>query len=881
MSKTKLDRNSTSFQLELNTFLKSAKWDSTYDFLKYYQNITRIYFKQVEVDSRGLLITHQMGLGKSILAIAIAMDAIEAGQAVIVMLTKSLQSNMEGAIRKYVHMRGEHEPNYFLARFPPDELDRWIKRHFSFVSMNASNMLKQVNRAAEGMSAAEIDKVLEARLGELTKMASLDGKLLIVDEAHNLFRAITNGSKNGMGLYDMVMRSKGLKLVFLTGTPITNDPFEVVPCFNMLGGSRIPVLPGNYKDFNAYFVDAELGRIKNKEKFQNRILGLVSNVTHASRSVIESENRAEFPNDLGTFIVRVPMQPEQFAVYQLARDKEKDEGSTGGPGGNKVRFVETPMLVKPKSFSMSSYRVRSRQLSNYCPPQRFRNETDYSKIPPEEISSPKFDKILEDIEAAPGRLHLLYSQFVGTGGLGVFAVYLKHRGWQEVSVTARTVHTDEVRESNDEQLVADEQPISEPVIEGGIMELLAKDPPKDYLTIIEEQLIEAEEPWWDQRHQGFSILDQIDGAADSILRVRMATSDDIDKLEKIKSINFGPWLKQPRAIIVSDNLDAFALADYVPCDESALQPGAMRLPCGVGQVHSIAVNSQDNFYRALFERTVRELVSPKSGAWETTYTVKSGSGQTYFVDTRDAVLGGRDAGTPGRFAIISGSVPQDERDALIKMFNSPANQKGGIIDLLMVSSTGAEGLDPKGIREIYVMEPYWNYARLEQIKYRGIRNDSHKHLPQEDKNVRMRIYLAVAPDKSGHTTDEDLYEESVKLHATNKSFLDAISEVSIECHLNNHTNCRACAPSGRPLCSKDIGFDVKAADPCGEIKEATIRAQEITVDGKKFYYVPNPESVYEYSIFVHDPALNAHRRLAETDPDFLAAVAMITQAAAT
>ncbi len=77
-----------------------------------------------------------------------------------------------------------------------------------------------------------------------------------------------------------------------------------------------PILPENYSDFNKLFVDAN-GRIKNREKFQNRIMGLVSYVNHKSEpgkafGVSDVASRAEFPEELPIVVERVNMDPDQF-----------------------------------------------------------------------------------------------------------------------------------------------------------------------------------------------------------------------------------------------------------------------------------------------------------------------------------------------------------------------------------------------------------------------------------------------------------------------------------------------------------------------------------------------------------------------------------------
>ena len=50
----------------------------------------------------------------------------------------------------------------------------------------------------------------------------------------------------------------------------------------------------------------------------------------------------------------------------------------------------------------------------------------------------------------------------------------------------------------------------------------------------------------------------------------------------------------------------------------------------------------------------------------------------------------------------------------------------------MITSAGAEGLDLKNIRQIHIMEPYWNEVRVKQVIGRGVRNNSHKDLPPKE-----------------------------------------------------------------------------------------------------------------------------------------------------
>ena len=209
--------------------------------------------------------------------------------------------------------------------------------------------------------------------------------------------------------------------------------------------------------------------------------------------------------------------------------------------------------------------------------------------------------------------------------------------------------------------------------------------------------------------------------------------------------------------------------------------------------------------------------------------------------------------------------------------------------MLLISSTGAEGLDAKNIRRVHIMEPYWNHSRHAQVISRGVRNDSHIALPQNEKNVQPYIYLAVKPKSegklpdtvadvnvSGPSTDEELYNKSKANQALIDAFTSAIHEVSIECLLNGESYCRVCSPTNLPLYSNNILLDLKASDPCIRAVEKKVTAEEIVVNGERYFFKP-ADNVYGYDIFSHDEELNTFRKMAEDDPLYLKIVKVIAK----
>lgn len=283
--------------------------------------------------------------------------------------------------------------------------------------MNASNMLDQIKKAALGKESEKILNLMELNSSNSERkssrknkqkeyMINLDNTFVIVDEAHNLFNSITNGSANAIGLYNMIMDAENIKILFLTGSPIVNDPFELAVCFNMLAGKfddGSTLFGEDYLDFTKYFVhhpapekdgvQLKVPSIKNKDKFMDRIMGLVSYY-----GADEPELLKLLPKMPERIVRKVPMSPAQYARYVMHRDREIEEASRVA-----VQESKKIQIMKPQGFS-SSYRVRSRQISNCMYPMyatkvekddkgRLQFKTDINELKDENLifrnSSPK------------------------------------------------------------------------------------------------------------------------------------------------------------------------------------------------------------------------------------------------------------------------------------------------------------------------------------------------------------------------------------------------------------------------------------------------------------------------------------------------------------
>ena len=93
------------------------------------------------------------------------------------------------------------------------------------------------------------------------------------------------------------------------------------------------------------------------------------------------------------------------------------------------------------------------------------------------------------------------------------------------------------------------------------------------------------------------------------------------------------------------------------------------------------------------------------------------------------------------------------RSRNVASFNQPKDIDGSIIKTIMISAAGAEGISLRNVRQVHILEPYWNEVRIEQVIGRAIRQCSHKDLPMEERQVDVFGYLAVR-QKEKETTDQ-------------------------------------------------------------------------------------------------------------------------------
>lgn len=119
----------------------------------------------------------------------------------------------------------------------------------------------------------------------------------------------------------------------------------------------------------------------------------------------------------------------------------------------------------------------------------------------------------------------------------------------------------------------------------------------------------------------------------------------------------------------------------------------------------------------------------------------------------------------------------------IKYITNSENKNGENVKVILITKAAAEGLDFKNVRQVHIMEPWYNTNRTEQIIGRGVRNLSHCDLPFELRNVEIYLHT-ILPIDDEEPADLYVYRFSEKKANLIGNVTRIMKEISVDCQLN-------------------------------------------------------------------------------------------------
>tara|TARA_Y100000816_G_scaffold46065_2_gene28896 strand:- start:8059 stop:11901 length:3843 start_codon:yes stop_codon:yes gene_type:complete len=182
-------------------------------------------------------------------------------------------------------------------------------------------------------------------------------------------------------------------------------------------------------------------------------------------------------------------------------------------------------------------------------------------------------------------------------------------------------------------------------------------------------------------------------------------------------------------------------------------------------------------FRTLEGIGIFKLVLEANGFAEFKIRKKGNEGDWEIVEKEE------DKGKP-KFALHTGTETDEEKKILLNVYNSKwqdvphsivhelqqqdksNNFMGDAIKALMITASGAEGINLKNTRFVHLVEPYWHNVRIEQVIGRARRICSHQDLPEDLRTVQVFMYLATLP--KAQTKEEEQKHIQLRLRDVSK-----------------------------------------------------------------------------------------------------------------
>ena len=350
----------------------------------------------------GLLLVHEMGTGKTCSAVAVAERFIRSEQRQfpetrlknIIVLTKGkgLQNNFINEIAN-VCTKGQYLEGIDYVKNRDRRVRKNIKVNYTFDTF-------------------EVFSKNLRKLQDWEKTNTYENTLFIVDEAHHLRMSNDPEERNiYKEIFSLFELLKHRKILLLTGTPMKDQPEEIVNLMNLIIPNKL-----------------ESADLTNLENLKTKVSGYVSYL----RAMMSDIDRTEEGVHLGTLqhfkVIPVVMDEFQSRAYLEAKQRDDVERSIFNNSRQASSFVfpdntfgkigfETNVVATTSGYRFASSAMRDEVMANL---QKF--------------SAKYFDVInkLEDDYKA-NRLSFVFSEFVKGSGLIILSILLELKGYSQAT----------------------------------------------------------------------------------------------------------------------------------------------------------------------------------------------------------------------------------------------------------------------------------------------------------------------------------------------------------------------------------------------------------------------------------------------------------------
>ena len=618
-------------------------------------------------------------------------------------------------------------------------------------------------------------------------------------------------------------------------------------------------LPDKLDEFNGYFIDSTTLEFKNRDLFIRRILGLTSYFRSAQEKLLPTYDSAT-----NFHLIEVEMSDYQFAIYSRVRDLERKQesdmkkkakkrgaaaaaGKKGGGDGGEGIYDDVS----------STYRIFSRAFCNFVFPPSIRRPlpgddgTAASELEKSAAMGSAPDAgVMGDAHETAEMLAARIARAMETGRTGASA---PKRGRKPKGAAAAAAGSEEATTA---------EAMDEGMLDG---DAAGSDDDDDAEMIITGEHSDA---------------------------VAAVMAGKKSTLPAASGSGKKEYVAQYQAAITKAirDLKVSAGSFLIPDELATYSPKFLHLLHNILDKSHVGLHLVYSQFRTLEGIGIIKLILEANGFSQ--FKINKSSTGDWTIDM-----------TPEEqerpcFALYTGTESAEEKEIVRNIFNSKwknvpksiteqlstrftNNMYGEVIKILMITASGAEGINLRNVRYVHITEPYWHPVRTEQIIGRARRICSHVDLPEELRTVDVFLYLmrftarqmATDNDESlnirmqdksktdGTTpmsTDQSLYEISNIKERITRQILTAVKESSFDCMIHANADAKErlqCYSFGDGTGEETLAYQPNIAteedDKTKKLNKQTktMALRKLTVSGKEYAEDPDTHIIYDMELY--------------------------------
>ena len=639
-----------------------------------------INYLNPETPYKGLLAFHEVGSGKTFTGIGTIIKNYEIRIKTFILLPASLKDTWKNEIKKF------YKEVLDTPVVPEDLLKDYIK----FISYNVPY------------------KNIESELKDLK------GNFLVVDESHTFISYMVKKGNKKAELYELLMNPnyRPKKILFLSGTPLINTPFEMAKTFQILSGDKDLIK----EDISSLFkitTDKQNVDVSVNNTIFTHIALQIGNMI----SFYKPKRDASYPTCISDVnsTIECTMSEKQNKNYIKIFEDEVEMAL-------KMKKYNLKSLMFRDSDSDSTYFIHSRTASNFTYPtslifnhsldiknyiinlfNELKNKCNYLINTYDDMN----DEIFNDINKFNSE-DILINKFDNLISI-IETLYIFLNNYTE------NIDDDRFKDSNKEPLEELEEQPKEDIFEEEIEEEIIEEELEE--EIIEEELEQVEKP---SNIDKFNKLNEKDKIIKIIMNLSEYINDIINKyiVEDVKvSINNKLILNLATEILLLDNNIEDNIKEYSVKFDRIFN--TILDEQNVNQKHFI----YSSFVNKCGINLLAKLLELKGYS-------------KYNIDSPNSGTDHK------RYILLSGETEKDLRSEYIAKFNEKINANGKYISIVIGSGVIAEGMTFNCVRHVHILEPYWNPSRTAQVIGRVDRYKSHEYLNEADRNYKIYKYMS-------------------------------------------------------------------------------------------------------------------------------------------